>query len=93
MENNSLTDTTRAVAHGLITMIQRRSAVTDQRLVESRRRINQLQGTVHTREAEIRRIRNNNATPEMPANFERNGGRVDIQVSSHGGENVVAKWI
>src|SRR5216683_900079 len=93
MEDASLTDTTRAVAHGLIATIQCRSTITDQRLAESRRRINQLQGTVHAREAEIQRIRNNNATPEMPAGYERNGGRVDIQVSSHGGENVIAKWI
>src|SRR6267154_877668 len=74
MEDDSLTDTTRAVAHSLIATIRRRSTVADQRLVESRQRINQLQGTVHAREAEIRRIRNNNATPKMPASFERNGG-------------------
>src|SRR5216683_2646330 len=93
MEDDSLTDTTRAVANGLISTINHRSVVADQRLAESRRRINQLQGTVHAREAEIHRIRNNNATPEMPASFQRNGGRVDIQVSSHGGENVIARWI
>jgi len=93
MEDASLTDTTRAVAHGLIATIQCRSTITDQRLAESRRQINQLQGTVHAREAEIRRIRNSNATPDMPAGFERNGGRVDIQVSSHGGENIIARWI
>src|SRR6266851_4924285 len=29
----------------------------------------------------------------MPPGFERNRGRVDIQVSSYGGENVIAKWI
>src|SRR6266853_1949667 len=93
MEDSSLTDTTRAVAHGLIATINRRSGVADQRLAESRRRINQLQGTVHAREAEIRRIRNSHATPDMPANYQRNGGRVDVQVSSHGGENIVARWI
>src|SRR5713101_2465585 len=93
MEDDSLTDTTRAVAHGLIATIQRRSTVADQRLAESRRWINQLQGTVHAREAEIRRIQNSHATPDMPANYERNGGRVDIQVSSHGGKNIVARWI
>src|SRR5216684_304039 len=93
MENDSLTDTTRAVAHGLISTINRRSTVADQCLAEARRRINQLQGTVHAREAEIRRIRNSNATPDMPSNYERTGGRVDIQVSSHGGENIVARWI
>src|SRR5216683_6141855 len=92
-EDDSLTDTMRAVANGLIATIHHRSAVADQRLVESRRRINQLQGTVHAREAEIRHIRSSNATPEMPAGYERNGGRVDIQVSSHGGENIVARWI
>src|SRR5229473_213724 len=93
MENDSLTDTTRAVANGLISTIHCCSAVADQRLAESRRRINQLQGTVHAREAEIRRIRNSNAAPDMPTNYERNGGRVDIQVSSHRGENIVARWI
>src|SRR6266853_1491004 len=93
LEDTSLTDTTRAVAHGLIATIQRRSTVADQRLTELRRRINQLQGTVHAREAEIRRIRNNNATPEMPAGYEQNGGLVDLQVSSHGGENIIARWI
>src|SRR5712671_5829402 len=72
MENDSLTDTTRTVAHGLISTINRRSAVADQRLAESRQRINQLQGTVHAREAEIHRIRNNNAAPDMPSGFERN---------------------
>src|SRR5712671_2848148 len=64
MEDDSLTDTTRAVAHGLLTTIQRRSTVVDQHLAESRRRINLLQGTVHAREAKIRRIRNSNAPPE-----------------------------
>src|SRR6266853_1523337 len=93
MEDDSLTDTTRAVANGLIATIHCRSAVADQRLAESRRRINQLQGTVHAREAEIRRIRSSNATPEMLAGYERNGGQVDIQVSSHGGENVIVRWI
>src|SRR6267154_3497361 len=93
MEDASLNTTTRAVANGLISTIHRRSAVADQRLAEARRRINQLQGTVHAREAEIRRIRNSNAPPDMPNNYERNGGRVDIQVSSHGGENIVARWI
>ncbi len=93
MEDDSLTDTARAVAHGLIATIQRRSTVADQCLAESRRRINQLQGTVHAREAEIRRIRNSHVALEMPTGFERNGGRVDLQVSSHGGENVIAKWI
>src|SRR5712671_6718441 len=93
MEDDSLTDTTRAVANGLIATIHRRSAVADQCLAESRRRINQLQGTVHTREAEIHRIRSSNTAPDMPAGYERNGGRVDIQVSSHGGENIIARWI
>src|SRR5216683_1480139 len=93
MEDDSLTDTTHAVANGLISTIHRRSTVADQRLAESRRRINQLQGTVHAREAEIRRIRSSNATPDMPAGYERNGGRADIQVSSHGGENIIARWI
>src|SRR5216683_5787296 len=93
MEDDSLTDTTRAVAHGLIATIQRRSTIADQRLTESRHRINQLQGMVHAREAEIRHIRNNNAIPDMPAGYEQNGGRVDIQVSSHSGENIIARWI
>src|SRR6266851_5787637 len=77
MEDDSLTDTTRAVTHGLIATIQRRSTIADQHLAESRRWINQLQGTVHAREAEIRRIRNHNVTPEMPTGFEWNRGRVD----------------
>src|SRR5712671_1392442 len=47
MEDNSLTDTTQAIAHGLMATIQCRSTITDQRLAESRRQINQLQGTVH----------------------------------------------
>src|SRR6266851_2006588 len=93
MEDASLNDTTRAIAIGLISTIHRRSAVADQRLGEARRRINQLQGTVHAREAEIRCICQSNAAPDMPAGFERNGGRVDIQVSSHGGENIIARWI
>src|SRR5712671_3120938 len=67
MEDSSLTDTTRTVAHGLIATIQRRGTVTEQRLAESRRRINQLQGTVHTREAEIRRIRSRNADIQIAA--------------------------
>src|SRR6266851_2893691 len=29
----------------------------------------------------------------MPPNYECNGGQVDIQVSSHGGENIIARWI
>src|SRR6266853_2339788 len=64
MENDSLTDMTRAVTHGLLVTIQQRSTITDQRLTEARQHINQLNGTVHAREAEIRRIRNNNIAPE-----------------------------
>ncbi len=93
MEDDSLTDATHAVAHGLIATIERRSTVSDQRLAESRQRINQLQGTVHAREAEIRRIQSATSNIPIPAGFERNGGRVDIQVSSHGGENILARWI
>ncbi len=93
LEDATLNDTTRAVANGLIATIHRRSTIADQRLAEARRRVNQLQGTVHAREAEIRRIRNSNAAPDMPAGFEHNGGQVDIQVSSHGGENIIARWI
>src|SRR5216683_1753279 len=93
MEDSSLTNTTRAVAHSLIATIQHRSTVANQRLAESRRRINQLQGTVHAREAKIRHIRNNNPDIQIPASFEQNGGRVDIQVSSHGGENILTRWI
>src|SRR5216684_2516484 len=37
MEDDSLTDTTCAVAHGLIATIQHRSTVADHRLTESRR--------------------------------------------------------
>ena len=29
----------------------------------------------------------------MPPDFKHNGGRVDIQVSSHSGKNIIAKWI
>src|SRR5229473_737886 len=71
MEDDSLTDTTRAITNGLISTIHHRSAVADQCLAESRRRINQLQGTVHAREAEIRRIRGSNAAPDMPAGYKR----------------------
>src|SRR6267154_1592461 len=80
LEDDSLNDTTHAVANGLISTINRRSVVANQRLAEARRRINQLQGTVHAREAEIRHIRNNNPDIQIPASFEQNGGRVDIQV-------------
>src|SRR5216683_6948152 len=93
MEDNSLTNTMQAVAHGLISTIWQHSTVADQRLAEARHRINNLQGTVHAREAEIHCIRNANGAPEMPPNYERNRGRVDIQVSSHGGKNVIARWI
>src|SRR6266853_3187005 len=60
MEDDNLTDTARAVAHGLISTIQQHSTIADQRLAEARRRVNQLQGTVHAREAKIRCIRNAN---------------------------------
>src|SRR6266851_2805986 len=93
MEDSDLTDTARAVAYGLISTVQRRTTLTDQRLGEARCRINQLAGTVHAREAKIRRIQNSNGNPKMPPDFERNGGRVDIQVSSHSRENVITKWI
>src|SRR5229473_4841646 len=38
LEDDSLTDTTRAIANGLISTIHHRSTVADQRLAESRRR-------------------------------------------------------
>src|SRR5216683_8080766 len=81
MEDDNLTDMTRAIAHSLILTIWQRSTIADQCLAKARRHVNQLQGTVHAREAEIRRIQNANLTPDMPPNYERNGGRVDIQVS------------
>ena len=93
MEDNDLTDTAHAVAYGLISTVRRRTALTNQRLGKARRRINQLAGTVHSREAKICHIRNGNGNPKMPPDFERNGGRVDIQVSSHSGKNIIAKWI
>ncbi len=93
MEDDNLTSTTQSVAHGLISTIRRHSAIADQHLAEARQCINNLQGIVHAREAEIHRIRISNAPPEMPPNYERNGGQVDIQVSSHGGENIIARWI
>jgi len=93
MEDNDITDTACTVAYGLISTVRHHTATANQRLASARCHINQLTGTVHSQEAEIRRIRNNNTTPQMLPNFERNGGWVDIQVSSHSGENVIAKWI
>src|SRR6266851_1010894 len=93
MEDSDLTNMACTVAYGLISMVRQCTALTDQRLSKARHHINQLSGTVHAREAEIRRIRNSNGNPEMPPDFERNRGRVDIQVSSHSSKNVIAKWI
>ena len=93
MEDSNLTDTAHAVAYSLISTVRRRTTLTDQCLGEARCCINQLAGTVYACEAEIQHIRNSNGNPEMPPNFKRNSRRVDIQVSSHSGENVIAKWI
>jgi len=93
MEDNNLTDTACTVAYGLISTVRRHTALTDQRLVEARRHINQLTRTVHFCEAKIHHIRNGNGNPEMPPDFECNGGQVDIQVSSHSSKNIIAKWI
>src|SRR6266851_2440721 len=75
MQHDSLTPTTRAAAHGLISTIHRRSTVANHRPVEARRRGNHVQDTVHAREAEIRRIRQSKAPPDMPPHDERDGGR------------------
>ncbi len=93
MEDNNLTDTAHAVAYSLISTVRCHTTLTSQCLVEARCRINQLAGTVHSCKAEIRHIRNSNRNPEMPPDFEHNGRRVNIQVSSHSGENVITKWI
>src|SRR6266851_5227799 len=53
LEDNDLTNTTCAVVHGLISMVQCRTALTDQCLAEARGRINQPAGTVHARQDEI----------------------------------------
>jgi|SRR6266851_4306192 len=56
-EGDNIPETTRNVTHGLITTIRRGAAHSDQRLTEARRRIDQLQGVVHSREREIRRLK------------------------------------
>jgi len=93
MEDNNFTNTAHAIAYGLITTVQQCTAITDQRLTEACRCINQLTGTVHSHESEICCLRNGNRNPKMPPKFEHNRGWVDIQVSSHSGKNVIARWI
>ena len=56
-EGDNIPEATRIVTHGLITTIRRGAARSDQRLTEARRRIDQLQGVVHSREREIRRLK------------------------------------
>ncbi len=45
------------------------------------------------REVEIRHLRDRTGNVNMPPDFEHNGGWVDIQVSSHNGENIITRWI
>src|SRR5216683_2950179 len=93
MEDNNFTNTAHAIAYGLITTVHQHTTLTNQRLTKAHRHINQLARTVHSHKAKIHCIRNSNGNPEMPADFKHNGGRVDIQVSSHNRENVIAHWI
>ncbi len=53
MEDSDLTNTACAIAYGLISTVQRCTAITDQCLGEARHCINQLAGTVHACKAEI----------------------------------------
>src|SRR5216683_1168126 len=74
MEDNDLTDTACAIAHGLISTIRQHTTISNQHLTEAQRCINQLTGTVHTHEGEICHIHNRNRNPKMPPGFKHNGG-------------------
>ncbi len=56
-DDDNVSDTARTIAHSLIATIRRGAARSDQCLAEARRRIDQLQGVVHSREREVRRLK------------------------------------
>jgi hypothetical protein len=81
------------VAYGLAATVERRTAIATQQLTAARTRINHLAGALETRDKEIRHLRARAGNANMPHDFELNNGRIDAQIPSQQGGNMLAKWI
>jgi hypothetical protein len=84
---------TRTVAYGLAATVERCTTITTQQLTAARTCINHLVGALETRDEEIRRLQARAGNTNMPHDFELNNGRVDAQIPSQQGGNMLAKWI
>ena len=81
------------MAYGLAATVERRTTIATQQLTAARTCINHLMGALETRNKEIRCLQARVGNTNMPHDFELNNGRVDAQIPSQQGGNMLAKWI
>jgi hypothetical protein len=93
LSGDEFSEIVRTVAYGLAATVERRTTIAAQQLTAARTRINHLAGALETCNKEIRRLRARAGHANMPHNFELNNGRIDAQIPSQQGGNVLAKWI
>ena len=82
--------TARAVAFSLITTINTREAAAQQRLKRAHEGNRRLEDALRMRDTEIARLRLCAGHVDIPAAFQQNEGRCNIQVSNAEGDVVVA---
>jgi hypothetical protein len=73
--------------------VERRTTIAAQQLTAAHTHINHLTGALETRDKEIHRLQARAGNTNMPHDFELNNGRIDAQIPSQQGGNVLAKWI
>jgi hypothetical protein len=93
LSGDEFSEIARTVAYGLAATVERCTTIAAQQLTAARTRINHLAGALETRDKEIRHLRARAGHVNMLHDFELNNGRVDTQIPSHQGGNVLAKWI
>ena len=81
------------VAYGLAATVERRTTIATQQLTTTRTHINHLVVALETCDEEICCLRAREGHANMPHDFELNNGRIDAQIPSQQGGNVLAKWI
>ena len=93
LSGDKFSEIARTVAYGLAATVEQRTTIAAQQLTAARTCINHLAGALETRDEEIHRLRARAGNANMPHDFELNNGRVDAQIPSQQGGNMLARWI
>jgi hypothetical protein len=81
------------VAYGLAATVERHTTITAQQLTTACTRINHLAGALETHNKEICHLRAQAGNANMPHDFELNNGRINTQIPSQQGGNMLVRWI